>query len=137
MIEPAEAVDADADAPTVLVIVEDEEDMRFMIRITLSQDPRLVLLGETASAEAAIEMARGLQPGVVVLDHQLEGKLTGLQAAPLIKAASPNSKILLFTAFDLEREATAEPAVDAFLRKDGVKHLLATVDKLLGLDPAG
>jgi DNA-binding NarL/FixJ family response regulator len=132
VIEP-EGVDAAA--PTVLVIVEDEEDMRFMIRITLSRDPRLVLLGEAASAEQAIELARGLQPGVVVLDHQLEGRLTGLQAAPLIKAAAPRAKILLFTAFDLEREAAEEPAVDAYLRKDGVKHLLATVDRLLGLPP--
>jgi DNA-binding NarL/FixJ family response regulator len=121
--------------PTVLVVVEDEEDMRFMIRITLAQDPRLVLLGEAATAEEAIELARGLQPGAVVLDHQLGGRLTGLAAAPLIKAAAPNAKILLFTAFDLEQEAEAEDAVDAYLRKDGVKHLLATVDRLVGLEP--
>lgn len=125
----------DPGRPTVLVVVEDEEDMRFMIRITLAQDPRLVLLGETASAEEAIELARGLQPGAIVLDHQLDGRLTGLEAAPLIKAAAPNAKILLFTAFDLEAEAEAEAAVDAFLRKDGVKHLLATVDRLVGLEP--
>lgn len=135
MLQPADLPDDDLARPTVLVVVEDEEDMRFMIRITLAQDVRLRLLGETATAEEAIELARGLQPGAVVLDHQLAGKLTGLEAAPLIKAAAPNAKILLFTAFDLEREAEADPAVDAFLRKDGVKHLLATVDRLLGLEP--
>jgi len=135
VLQPDEAPDDEAVRPTVLVVVEDEEDMRFMIRITLAQDPRLTLLGEAATAEEAIELARGLQPGAVVLDHQLEGRLTGLEAAPLIKAAAPNAKILLFTAFDLEAEAQAAPAVDAFLRKDGVKHLLATVDRLLGLEP--
>ena len=135
MLQPDDVPGDDAVRPTVLVVVEDEEDMRFMIRITLAQDPRLNLLGETATAEEAIELARGLQPGAVVLDHQLDGKLTGMEAAPLIKAAAPNAKILLFTAFDLEREAEADPSVDAFLRKDGVKHLLATVDRLLGLEP--
>ena len=135
MLQPDDVPEDDGARPTVLVVVEDEEDMRFMIRITLAQDPRLDLLGETATAEEAIELARGLQPGAVVLDHQLDGKLTGMQAAPLIKEAAPNAKILLFTAFDLEREAEANPSVDAFLRKDGVKHLLATVDRLLGLEP--
>lgn len=135
MLQPDDVPEDDLARPTVLVVVEDEEDMRFMIRITLAQDPRLDLLGETATAEEAIELARGLQPGAVVLDHQLEGKLTGMEAAPLIKAAAPNAKILLFTAFDLEREAEEDPFVDAFLRKDGVKHLLATVDRLLGLEP--
>jgi len=135
VLQPEDVPDDDSARPTVLVVVEDEEDMRFMIRITLAQDPRLVLLGEAATAEEAIELARGLQPGAVVLDHQLGGRLTGLAAAPLIKAAAPNAKILLFTAFDLEQEAEAEDAVDAYLRKDGVKHLLATVDRLVGLEP--
>ena len=135
MLQPDDVPEPERARPTVLVVVEDEEDMRFMIRITLAQDPRLDLLGEAATAEEAIELARGLQPGAVVLDHQLDGRLTGMEAAPLIKAAAPNAKILLFTAFDLEREAEADPSVDAFLRKDGVKHLLATVDRLLGLEP--
>ncbi|MBV8692930.1 MAG: response regulator [Actinobacteria bacterium] len=137
MLQPDD-VPGGASAPkTVLVVVDDEEDMRFMIRVTLARDPRLVLLGEAASAEEAIELARGLQPGAIVLDHQLGAGLTGLQAAPLIKAAAPNAKILLFTAFDLEREVEAEAAVDAYLRKDSVKYLLAAVDRLLGLDPVG
>lgn len=135
MIDPIPDQEVEEQAPTVLVIVEDEEDMRFLIRVTLTKDPRLVLLGEAATAEQAIELARGLQPGVVVLDHQLDGELTGLEAAPLIKAVAPRSKILLFTAFDLERQAREDPAVDAYLRKDGVTRLLATVDNLLGLDP--
>ena len=120
----------------VLVIVEDDVDMRLMIRVTLLQDPRLDVVGEAASAEEAIELAKGLQPRVVVLDHWLSGQLTGLQAAPMIKAAAPNAKILLFTAFDLKHQADSEPAVDAYLRKDRVAKLLATVDQLLGLPPA-
>src|SRR5581483_6531299 len=124
VLQPDDVPGGETERRSVLVVVEDEEDMRFMIRVTLSRDPRLVLLGEAATAEEAIELARGLQPGAVVLDHQLDGKLTGLEAAPLIKAAAPNSKILLFTAFDLEREAQEDPSVDAYLRKDGVKHLV-------------
>jgi DNA-binding NarL/FixJ family response regulator len=120
---------------SVLAIVEDEPDVRMLVRITLTRDPRLEILGEATSAEEAIEIARSLQPGVVILDHGLDGTVTGLEAAPLIKEAAPNSKILLFTAFDMAVEAREEPAVDAYLRKDRIGDLVAKVDELLGLDP--
>jgi DNA-binding NarL/FixJ family response regulator len=120
---------------SVLAIVEDEPDVRMLVRITLTRDPRLEILGEATSAEEAVEIARSLQPGVVILDHGLDGAITGLEAAPLIKEAAPNSKILLFTAFDMAVEARDEPAVDAYLRKDRIGDLVDKVDELLGLDP--
>jgi DNA-binding NarL/FixJ family response regulator len=118
----------------VLVIVEDEEDMRAFVRILLSRDPRLEILGEASTAEAAIELAAVLEPGLIVLDHGLDGMLTGLAAAPLLKAAAPHAKILLFTAYDMAAEARAEPAIDAFLRKDQLGRLLSVVRELLELD---
>ena len=125
----------DDDRPTVLAIVEDEPDVRILVRVTLQRDQRLNILGEAASAEEALHLARTLQPGVVILDHSLEGDVTGLDVAPKIRQASPDSKIVLFTAYDMEREAAAEPAIDAFLRKDRISELLSVVDRLLGLDP--
>lgn len=120
---------------TVLAIVEDDSDLRLLIRTHLARDSRLEILGEAASGAEAIAMASALRPGAIILDHGLAGPMTGLEAAPLIKAASPQSKILLFTAYDVEREAAAEPAVDAYLRKDRIGELLATVCLLLGLPP--
>lgn len=122
---------------TVLAIVEDEADLRTLIRIMLSRDPRLEIIAEAASAEEAIEIAGLVRPGAVILDHGLDGELTGLQAAPLIKQVSPDSKILLFTAYDMAAEARAEPAVDAYLRKDRISELVSVVDNLLELDPLG
>jgi DNA-binding NarL/FixJ family response regulator len=120
----------------VLVIVEDEPDMRMLIRVVLSRDERLEVLGEAANAPDAIDLARTLDPGLVVLDHQIEGSVMGLEAAPLIRAVAPQAKILLFTAFDMAAEARREPAIDAYLRKDEMPKLLPTVQRLLELDPA-
>ena len=120
---------------SVLAIVEDEPDVRMLVRVTLSRDPRLEILGEVTSAEEAIELADASQPGVVVLDHSLDGEMTGLQAAPLIKRASPDSRIVLFTAYDMAAEARDEPAIDAYLRKDRISELVTVVDGLLGLEP--
>ena len=119
----------------VLVIVEDEADMRFLIHTLLSADPRLELMGDAASAQEAVEMARTLDPGLVILDHLIDGPVTGLDAAPDIKAAAPNSKIVLFSAFNLRAEARREPAIDAFLPKDQPERLLPLAQRLLGLAP--
>ena len=121
------------DRVKVFVVVEDEPDMRALISLTLGRDPRLELVGEAASAEEALAVLDTVEPGLIILDHGIEGDLMGLDAAPLLKAKAPNAKILLFTAFDMRREATAEPAVDEFLRKDNIGALLPTVQRMLGI----
>lgn len=119
---------------TVVAIVDDEADIRMLIRAALRRDPRIGVQGEATSADEAVELAKVLQPAVVILDHDLDGNVTGLEAAPGIKAASPASKVLLFTAYDMAADAAASPSVDAYLRKDRVADLVRTVQGLLGLD---
>ena len=120
----------------VLMVVEDEPDMATLLRVILAREPRLRIMGTAASAEEALAELDTLHPGLVILDHGLNGTLTGLAAAPLIKQKAPQAKILLFTAYDLASEARKEPAVDAFLRKDRIGDLLPTVQSLLGLEAA-
>lgn len=120
---------------SILALVEDEADIRALIRMTLRPDPRLELKGEAASAEEAIELVREIQPDLIILDHSLEGQMTGLEAAPVLKEVAPGGKILLFTAYDMKKEAEHEPAIDAFLRKDNFPRLLRTVEDLLGIGP--
>ena len=121
----------------VFVVVEDEPDMRMLITMMLAKDPRLELLGEAASAAEALAVLDSIDPGLIVLDHGIEGDVMGLDAAPLLKEKAPNAKILLFTAFDMQREAEAEPAVDGYLRKDRIDQLLPTALRLLELNGAG
>jgi two-component system, NarL family, response regulator DesR len=119
-----------------LVMVEDDPDYRLLIRITIGVDPRFEMSGEAPSVETGIELAREAHPRLIILDHNLEGEMVGLSAASKLKAAAPDAKILLFTAYDLEAEARREPAIDAYLRKDDIGKLLPTAQRLLGLEPA-
>jgi len=118
----------------VLVVVEDDRDMRLLVKVTLAADPRIEVAGEASSAEDALALARTLDPGLIILDHAIDGDITGLDAAPLLKRLAPNAKILLFTAYDLAAQAGAEPAIDAYLRKDDINLLLRTVRRLLKLE---
>ena len=125
-----------SDTIKVFVVVEDEADMRVVIRATLERDPRLRLVGEASSADQALALVDDVDPGLIVLDHSIEGELMGLQAAPLLKERAPAAKILLFTAYDMRAEARDEPAIDAFLRKDQLTDLLPTALRLLDLPSA-
>lgn len=120
----------------VFVVVEDEPDMRLLISLQLGRDRRLELVGEAESAAAALELLDFVEPGLIILDHAIEGEIMGLDAAPLLKAKAPHAKILLFTAFDMGRQVAAEPAIDEFLRKDRIDELLPTVCRLLALQTA-
>ena len=119
----------------VLVLVEDDADMRRLIRFTLSTDPRIQVVGEAATAEQAVEVARQAQPDLVVLDHFIDGHVMGLEAAPLVKQVAPEARILLFTSHDLATDAEREPAVDAYLGKARRFELVPTVQRMLGLGP--
>lgn len=117
---------------TRVLLVEDDATVRGVIEILLATEPDLDLVGSVDSAEEAIEAAGRLQPDIVLLDNQLTGPLTGIEAAPSIKAVSPGVLVLLCTALDMaDAAARARPAVDSYLRKDGLHELVEHVRRLL------
>ena len=123
-----------SDAPLrVLVVVDDDVDFSYLIRMRLSVDDRLELSGTASRAERALPLAREMQPDLIVLDHFIEGTVMGLALAPLLKREAPDGKILLFTTHDLAVEAAREPAIDRYLRKHDLDRLLPTVREMLGL----
>jgi len=120
----------------VLVVVEDDADMRMLVRIMFDADPRLEVVGEATTANEAVEVARSNDPGLIILDHFIEGDVMGLEAAPMLKEAAPHAKIILFTSHELSVEAAREPAIDAYLSKSNLHMLLPTAQQLVGLEPA-
>lgn len=118
----------------VLAIVEDHPDMRALLRLMLRHDRGFDVLAEAVSASEALEVVGPASgAGVIVLDQNLEGPLTGLEVAPLLKELAPLARIVLFTANDLASEAAANPAIDGFVRKDRITEL---PDVLRSLQPA-
>lgn len=115
----------------VLIAVEDDADMRLLIRLQLRSAADLELISEVATADAAVEAAREHQPELVILDHFIEGQVMGLQAAPMIKEAAPGAKILLFTDHELSVEAAREPAIHTYLPKQRLSELLDVVQAML------
>jgi DNA-binding NarL/FixJ family response regulator len=119
----------------VLAVVEDHPDMRALLRLLLRPAQGFEVLAEASSADEALDLlCTDCGPGVIVLDQSLEGELTGLELAPLLKEQAPDARIVLFTAHDLASEAAANPAVDGFVRKDRISELPAVLRSLLAED---
>jgi len=120
----------------LLVVIEDDPDVQFLVESIFSMDPRFSPPRVVNSAEEALESPPSSEPGVIVLDHGLAGPLPGLAAATLLKERNPLARIILFTAHAaLEARADKEPAIDAFLLKTEPEMLLPLAQSLTGLSP--
>lgn len=107
-----------------LLIVDDEPDMRFLVRMTVEAGGHLSVVGEASTGDEAIRRFRELRPDAIVLDQRMAG-ISGLDTAEQILAENPGQVIVLFTALydaDLARRAV-ELGVRACLSKAELSRL--------------
>lgn len=76
-----------------VLVVEDSELFRKLIRSTLRERPELQLVGEVSDGLQAVRTAEELQPDLIVLDIGLPS-LNEIEVARRIRKLSPKSKIL-------------------------------------------
>ena len=72
-----------------ILIVDDNAVIRSVLRALIGINGSFEVCGEANSGLDGVEQSRTLQPDLVLLDLRMPG-MNGLEAAPLIKAASPN-----------------------------------------------
>lgn len=68
-----------------ILVIEDQDDLRLLIRLTLKQLGRV---SAHADARAVLDLVRGEQPALVVLDVWLGGGLNGLDICRELKAGA-------------------------------------------------
>lgn len=93
-----------------ILVIEDQEDLRLLIRLTLKQFGRVVASAD-AAAVPAIVAAEG--PDVVVLDVWLGPGISGLDICRELKAIPHPPKILLLSACGQQSDIEAGMAAGA------------------------
>jgi DNA-binding NarL/FixJ family response regulator len=114
-----------------VLLVEDEPAAREGLSVILDIEPDLTLVGSAASAEEALLLLHELAPDVVLLDNELAGSLTGVQAAPAFTELAPQAVVLLCTVTP-EGELEAHPGVDGYLCKEDLVSLPDVVRQTRG-----
>src|SRR5690349_24577097 len=85
-----------------VVLADDHALLRQGVAYILRAEPDIVVIGEAASAEAALHLARTLLPDVILLDITMPGG--GLAAAQAISRACPAAGIMMLTASEDEED---------------------------------
>src|SRR5436305_11191950 len=84
--------------PNRALIVDDDDDMRFLLRVLIeAANEGLAVAGEARTAAEAFEQWRMQEPDVIVLDNRMPDR-NGLDVAAEMLAERPDQSIILFSA---------------------------------------
>jgi CheY-like chemotaxis protein len=123
--------------PKVRVLLADDlSDIRLVMRLLFEADGRAEIVGEATDGAQAIELARELRPDAVVLDLRMPG-MDGVEALPLIRAASPGTVIVALSALPVG--PMTDRAVDlgaTYIRKPDLRRVVNLVGALGSAGPA-
>ena len=102
---------ADGVQPRLRVLIaDDDRDIRMLMRLILGDNGRLTIVGEAEDGADAVEQARRLQPGGVVLDLNMP-LLDGWQAAEAILTEAPGTAVVMFTSAPPAPDSPPHPTV--------------------------
>ena len=105
-------------AGQTVLIVDDDEEIRHVLRMICEQ-AGLDVVGEASNGVEAVTFALQHHPDFAILDYRLP-RLDGEGAAEILRAVTPTTKIVAFSALLEERPQWA----DAYLNKDRIAELM-------------
>jgi two-component system, NarL family, response regulator LiaR len=112
--------------PIAIFIVEDYEITRVGLRLTLGHIPGFKIVGEAEDGQNAVRKIGELRPQVVLMDIGLP-VMDGIEATRKIKSLSPDTRIIMLTSHDNDRDifAALSAGADGYCLKEAGSHQLA------------
>jgi DNA-binding NarL/FixJ family response regulator len=105
-----------------ILIADDHPMVRDGLRMALLELPYAEVVGEAVNGTEVVELARQLQPDVVLMDLHMPG-MSGVEATRHIVQVSPHVAVLVLTMYD------SKSAVFAALRAGARGYLLKGADQ--------
>jgi NarL family two-component system response regulator LiaR len=87
---------------TTVLIADDHPLLREAMRSALEQHEDMEVLAEAGDGEEAVRLTSELKPDIVIMDIVMPN-LSGIEATKQIRKTSPNTAVLILTAYDDDR----------------------------------
>jgi DNA-binding NarL/FixJ family response regulator len=125
-----------------LVLADDHAVVRAGTRQLLERQPDFNVVGEASDGVEAVQLARDLEPDLVVMDVRMP-KMSGVEATRRIKEENPDVAVLVLTAHDDDEYVFAllQAGANGYLLKTAemeelIKAIRTVVAGQSSLDPA-
>lgn len=119
----------------VILLIEDEQDNRDLVRLTVEMGGHEVV--EAVTGEAGVELAASVRPALVLMDLNLPGAIDGLEATRRLRAdpAFDDTPVIALTALvsRADRVASVDAGCDAYVSKPiaDLEEFLALVERFI------
>lgn len=122
-------VGSGADAPKKVMVVDDEEGVRDLLKLTLARDPQFTVVAEAEDGVEALSLAMQHHPDYVILDYSMP-RMNGEEAARVLRGMQSHLCIVAFSSIVTDRPEWA----DAHISKEDFNDLLPLLQKLVAND---
>jgi DNA-binding NarL/FixJ family response regulator len=112
-----------------ILLVDDYPAVRAGLKMRLSLEPDLLVVGEAPDGLHAIQLARDLTPHLIIMDADMP-LMNGITTAERLKAESVPSEIIILTADDslhLQEKAKAAGVAAVFSKNGHADQLIAAI----------
>jgi len=115
-----------APRPWRVVVVDDEDDIRVLVRVLLRADGRFAVVAEAVNGREGVDAVVAHRPDVVVLDLRMP-VMDGLTALALIRQLAPECRVVVCSAHRESAAFVLDIGADAYVDKFDVPRSLAPV----------
>ena len=99
-----------------LVLVDDQPSVRQGLRMRLTLEPDMTVVGEASNGREAMTLVQQLAPDIVLMDVEMP-EMDGIEASAVMRASTPQSAVVMLSIYDdVSTRARAHAAGAAALR---------------------
>jgi DNA-binding NarL/FixJ family response regulator len=115
-----------------VVLVDDQPLVRTGLRMILSDQPDITVVGEAANGEEAIGVCADVAPDVVLMDVRMPG-VDGIDATRAVTSVADPPRVLVLTTFDIDDIVydALRAGASGFLLKDAPEERLVTAIRVV------